>query len=114
MVFVRAWTLGVLASGLAAAASGRADARDMTYARDVKPLLDAHCIECHHDGGRKPDLSQFPFRMGEEEADQDAIVQKVLTLSGGTTPRMPPGMRPKLTSSEVDVIRQWREQGLLP
>lgn len=33
---------------------GEARSRPITYARDVAPILGAHCIDCHHEGGVGP------------------------------------------------------------
>lgn len=90
-----------------------ASAFAVTYSRDVKPVLDEHCIECHDGISHDPDLTSFPFSsatLSNEQAIADAILQK----TGGSSPEMPPGNRPKLTSSEVATIQQWRNDGMLP
>ncbi len=83
----------------------------VTYTQDVSPILDSHCIECH---GRHADLdlSQFPFVGGSN--NQPRIVDRMLARAGATPPSMPPGNRPKLTASEVAVVRAWRTGGLKP
>ena len=78
----------------------------------MKPLLDAHCIECHS-GGNDLDLSHFPFSF-KETSDQATIVDTMLAKLGAAPPQMPPGNRPKLTTSEVETIHEWREGGLAP
>lgn len=87
-------------------------AEDLTYTEDVKPVLDAACVECHHPNGRKPDLSQFPFVGANGSTDQDAIVQRVLARVDPARASMPPGVRTKLTSEQVRILSQWRDQGL--
>jgi cytochrome c553 len=90
---------------------GAAFAGDVTYSRDIKPILDAGCVECHHEGARGPNLSRFPFVLGDEN-DQDAIVGKILQKVDAAEPTMPPGARPKLTPAQVGLIKAWRGQGL--
>lgn len=109
-----AWVLAVaLAGGVGGVAQARGDADPVvvTYAQDIKPLLDGHCVECHHHGGHDPDLSGFPFR-SKTNAEQDAIVGKMLGLVQGTPTRMPPGNRTKLTAGQAATIQAWRDQGL--
>jgi mono/diheme cytochrome c family protein len=107
--------LGIFASCLVALSYGRqAHAEYLTYTRDIKPLLDAHCVECHHDGGRHPDLSVFPFRAEGSGDTGEQIVQKILEKVDTAAPKMPPGVRKKLSRDEVARIRTWLEQGLNP
>ena len=78
---LRVLRLGLLVSAVAGTLSvAEAGTADLTYSRDIKPLLDLRCVECHHDGARRPDLSRFPFRT---VVDQEAIVRKILDKVGG-------------------------------
>ena len=86
---------------------------DLTYAQDIKPILDNNCVECHPSGGRDPDLRQFPFQ-SKKLGGLDAIVTKDTEVTGGATPKMPPGQRDKLTSDQVNTISQWHSQGMKP
>ena len=104
----------LLATTLAAAAAPAfAGTFGLTYSQDIKPILDNNCVECHHAGGRDPDLSQFPFQ-SKKLSGQQAIVQKIVDVTGGTSPKMPPGQRDKLTSSQVNTVSQWLGEGLQP
>jgi uncharacterized membrane protein len=99
----------------ALAVSSSARAEDLGYETDIKPLLDEHCVECHHEGARRPNLSAFPFAMPPGSPnDQVAIVTKILAKVDVTQPKMPPGPRPKLTADQVARISLWLEQGLNP
>lgn len=113
MVFVDALRLGFVAFGLCGIFSATANAADLTYATDVKPLLDRSCVECHHEGARRPNLTRFPFTTSVAE-DQAAIVRRILLKVKVDAPTMPPGPRPKLTANEVQLIGLWLEQGLKP
>ena len=90
---------------------------DVSYSREVKPILEQHCVECHHDGARQPYLNNFPFSAAAEDPSQEAIVQKMLLYvqpQSGQAPRMPPGARPKLNPTEIEVLNEWLSQGLKP
>jgi len=84
----------------------------MTYHQNVAPILDKHCVECHS-AGKSLDLSRFPFKWAAGN-DQLQIVNLILAKTGGTKPKMPPGNRPKLTANQLNVIEQWRNDGLNP
>ena len=82
----------------------------LTYQANIKPILDSNCAECHHRGGREPNLDSFPFTMSGI-SDQVVIADKILQASGG---RMPPSPRTKLSDTERSTIEQWKNQGLEP
>jgi uncharacterized membrane protein len=84
----------------------------VTYATDVKPILDQNCIECH-DSGADLNLTAFPF-VSTTMTSQTAIVQAILGKVGATPPQMPPGNRPKLTADQVSTVQDWLNQGLQP
>ena len=84
----------------------------INFTQNVKPILDAHCVECHS-AGSTLDLSHFPFACATT-SDQRTIVDKMLSLAGTDSPQMPPGNRPKLSVAEVGTLRHWREEGLAP
>lgn len=89
----------------------------VTYQDTVRPLLEAHCVECHHANGRNPDLSQFPFQ-SRNDTEQEAIVQKILAyvqpVDAAHVARMPPGSRPKLAAGDVNLLLSWYDGGLQP
>lgn len=84
----------------------------VTYAREVAPIVDRHCTECHSLGADL-NLSLFPFA-SVWTTDQDTIVARMIAKAAGTSPSMPPGFRPKLTAQEADVLRRWKTEGLKP
>jgi hypothetical protein len=99
------WSVAVFTSGGSAFAL-------LTYGNDVKPILDAHCIECH-DSGADLNLTVFPF-VSSSTTDQNAIVDDILGKVSASPPQMPPGNRPKLSADDIGTIKQWQTDGLLP
>jgi mono/diheme cytochrome c family protein len=81
-----------------------------TYLKDVKPILDSHCILCHKTGGKDPDLTSFPFQ-SKKLPTQEAIVDKMLEEVGKNA--MPPGNKPKLSAQEIATLEQWKLDGLV-
>jgi mono/diheme cytochrome c family protein len=71
----------------------------------VKPIFDRACAECHHPGGRSPDLSQPPTSAG---------VDQILSVAGGSSPAMPPAPRDPLSQDDLNAISAWRNAGLNP
>jgi uncharacterized membrane protein len=113
MVVGGALRLGLFAAFFAMDAL--ASPRVPTYEEDVKPLLEGHCVECHHAGGARIDLTRFPFTMADGRVgDQEQIVRWILGKVDLNAPTMPPGVRTKLTVAEVRLIADWLEQGLNP
>ena len=96
-----------------AASLATASAFAVTYSQDVKPILDAHCIECHDGVSHDPDLTTFPFSSATLPTQQ-AVADEILQKTGGASPEMPPGNRPKLSAGEVATIQQWRNGGMQP
>jgi mono/diheme cytochrome c family protein len=111
-----ALTLWILASCLPGAV---ADDSPVDYARDVKPLLAAHCVRCH--GATKPkaklrvDTAQGLIAGGTTgpsvvagNGKESAII---LALRGeGTGDRMPL-KKPPLKEAEIETIRRWIDAG---
>jgi ankyrin repeat protein/mono/diheme cytochrome c family protein len=87
------------------------------FQRDVQPIFEQHCYGCHGPdqqmSGLRLDRRGDAMRGGTQSnigpgnADGSRLFHRVAGTSLGT--RMPPG-RP-LTDEQVDVIRQWIEEG---
>ncbi len=74
-----------------------------SFAKDIKPILDKNCAECHHAGGTLPDLSILP------SADvANTIIQLV------TNKAMPKAPRDPLSGSEISKITDWKNAGRNP
>jgi len=101
------------------------DQKDVTYAKDIKPILDKSCVKCH--GEQKPkarlrlDSLEAALRGGEDgkvivtgDSAKSLLVHNVGYL-GHKDNWMPPpknkaGIEP-LTKDEIGLIRAWIDQG---
>ncbi len=89
-----------------------ASAAEVTFSKDIAPILYKKCVGCHHPGDIAP-MSLLTYQIARPWAS--AIRQAVLTR------RMPPWHAdpryghfqndPSLTQAELDLIRTWAEQG---
>jgi len=93
------------------------DAATVDFARDVQPLLQAHCIECHgpkkQKNGFRLDRRSDAFKggtaamIGRGNADASRLYLR-LTGAGFDT-QMPPDA--PLSAEQIGVIKRWIDQG---
>jgi len=111
---------GLLAAGhLGAQPAPAAKAAPVDFTKDVRPILDRHCVSCHgpekQKGGLRLDRRADALRGGD---GGKAIVpgtpadSPLLKLVSGADPDnvMPPRGE-RLTAAQVDILRAWIEQG---
>jgi hypothetical protein len=87
-------------------ASEPVDPNALSYARDILPLMEEHCTECHHPG-RQPDLSIMPG----DRTLRNFLAERI--LARGET-NMPPSPRDHLSPAHLDLIRRWKLEGANP
>lgn len=85
----------------------------VTYGQNVKPILDANCIECHNATNQDLSLQSFPFS-SKTTSNQSIIVQDILSMLDANPAKMPPGNRPKLPQDDITTIQDWLNGGLQP
>ena len=73
----------------------------ITYAINVKPIIDNNCIQCHGNGGTFPNLTTY------NGTSANAAIVKTEVASR----RMPQGG--SLTQEEIDAISCWIDGGAL-
>lgn len=111
--------LSALAIGLAAATTGLAQNRTISFARDIQPLLKKRCLECHGGTTRKGNIS-FASRVlatskGESGATAvvplDLVKSELITriITDDPDDQMPP--KERLSESEIDLLKTWIRQG---
>ena len=107
-----------------------ASADDVSFARDIVPLLKSRCVMCHmqdsaqaglalHPKGGYANLSGVPstqsplMRVTPGSADNSYLYRKLAgtqTAAGGSGERMPFGEAP-LPEEKIELIRRWIEAG---
>jgi hypothetical protein len=98
---------------------------DLTYDKDIKPLLEKACIKCH--GAEKPkskyrvDSREAMIKGGESEeaaiipgkSEKSPLIHYVADLVEDM--EMPPTEKrdkyPKLTTEQIGILRAWIDQG---
>lgn len=95
----------------------------VSFAKDVKPILDKHCSECHTHGGQGFEASGFSIenydsimkgtRFGAVIHPGNSLTSSLVALVEGRanpTIRMPHGREP-LSDKEIKTIKEWIDQG---
>ncbi len=106
------------------ALSGCKKEESISYAQDVKPIIDNYCIECHATGGKGFEASGFNLesyeglmkgtRNGPMVIAGDSAGSNMLVLMEGRADpsiSMPHGKMKGATGRELDTIRKWIDQG---
>ena len=88
------------------------------YRRQIRPILDDRCLECHSQDKRKGGLSLANYSDALEGGRNGAVIRPgrsarsliLHRLSGATEPQMPKDEEP-LTPRQIALIRQWIDEG---
>ena len=96
---------------------------EMSFAKDVQPILNKHCVECHLNGGQGHQASGFMVdsyaglmkgtKFGPVIVPGDAVSSSFYRLVAGEVDasiRMPHGKDP-LPAAEIAVVENWINQG---
>jgi mono/diheme cytochrome c family protein len=101
--------------------AGSAQAADVNYERDIKPLFAAKCAACHgalkQQSGLRLDAAQLLRAGGDSgpvvtpgDVEQSLLWQRITAAEGAG--RMPPaGEGEPLTAAQLQLVRTWIEQG---
>lgn len=93
-----------------------ADETAIDFGRDVVPILQQHCVRCHHSENRKGEISLSTVSdlrdnghvvAGKPDASD---LLTLVTSQGGKPPKMPKEGAP-LTPRQVAILRQWISSG---
>lgn len=108
---------------LAVAAIG-GHARGVDFQKDIFPLLDQHCVECHSEDDSDGELKLDTFagliaggktgKAVEVGKGSDSLLVKFLEGRSGKTGKnqfMPPGKREHLSDAEIALFRAWIDAG---
>jgi len=91
----------------------------LSFAKDIQPIIKAHCIQCHGDKNGAGGLSLGTFAsttkggvsgpsLVKSQSSKSLFLQRIEGKDG--KPRMPMGFGP-LSSGDVQTIREWIDQG---
>ena len=96
----------------------------VSFAGDVKPVLDQFCVECHQPGGAGHAATGFSMASHTEllrGTDNGAMVipgdsmgsNLVVLMEGRADPsiKMPHGSSDKVAQFQIDKIKQWIDSG---
>lgn len=120
---------GAICASLLLTAASSAFADDaVSFKRDVEPILNKHCVQCHMEGTELGNFSLYPDPRGNMikmqstqcglnlvepgRPDQSYMLIKMLGAQasvGGKGLRMP--WEYDLSKAEIEVVRRWIRQG---
>jgi len=95
--------------------------KDLTYAKDIKPLFEKSCFKCHgtekQKGKLRLDSLEAVKKGGEDgevivvgKSEKSSLVHAIAALDPDMT--MPPeGKGDPLTKEQVGLVRAWIDQG---
>lgn len=96
----------------------------VSFAADVKPVLDEFCLECHQPGGAGHEATGFSMASHADllkGTDNGAMVvpgdsmgsNLVVLMEGRADPsiKMPHGNSQKVAQFQIDKIKQWIDEG---
>ena len=95
--------------------------KDLTYAKDIKPLFEKNCFKCHgsekQKGKLRLDTLEAVKKGGEDgevilagKSEKSPLVHAIAALDPDMT--MPPeGKGDPLTKEQVGLVRAWIDQG---
>jgi len=125
---MRKVVLSVLVAGAALAMATGAGAATkkstVSYAEDVAPILQAHCVSCHQAGGEGLEKSGLDLtsydglikgtKFGPIVVANDTQTSNLVVLLDGRADKsiqMPHGTKKKLSTCDSDTIRTWIHEG---
>jgi mono/diheme cytochrome c family protein len=114
------WVLMVVAANVASAAELPAPAkRKVDFVKDIQPILESRCYECH--GARKQkaelrwDVKKLALKGGESGpaivAGKSAESRMIQLVSGINPDLVMPAKGERLTAEQIGLLRAWIDQG---
>ena len=110
--------LAAFASGLSC--QKKAEVKPVDFVTQIKPLLQARCINCHHSGALFGDLSFESSAIAMQPRKKGPIITPgdpaashfyiVLTLPDPDKKAMPPTGH-RIPNPEVELVKRWIEEG---
>lgn len=98
--------------------------KEISYASQIRPILEAHCLECHTAGGPGTEASGLSMesydslmkgtKFGPVIKAGDAISSTIMILIDGRADpsiNMPHGDRAPLSGEQIKLMEQWINEG---
>lgn len=102
----------IVCAAFAMACADKGDQDPPTYTRDVAPILDSRCVNCHQDGGIAP----FGLTTYEEASTFASLIADAVTDRRMPPAQPVPGCQdyvpdPSLSDEEIAAISDWADAG---
>ncbi|MCA9215265.1 MAG: hypothetical protein KDB27_19490 [Planctomycetales bacterium] len=109
-------TLLCFVAALQLAANARAD---VSYERDVAPILVKYCVGCHSDDDPEGELSLETYAALQNGNEHGPVLvardvqasRMIRLLTGQDKPKMPPDDEPAPTAGDIATLKQWILEG---
>ena len=115
-----------LGLAFAAIALGTGCEHQVTFAKDVQPILQEKCLQCHQPGGQGYERSGLDMRTYESLMhgtkfgkviipgdSMDSVLMELVEHRADPSINMP-YQHPKLTDDKLKVLKMWIDQGATP
>lgn len=115
--------IAVMCGGLLIAGCAN-DGAEVSYSKDVRPIFEKSCLECHKAGGTGEQKSGLNMESYESlmkgtkfgpiiEPGSGASSTLIRLISGHADPslKMPHGDRQPIPDGDVETIKRWVDQG---
>ena len=79
------------------------------FTKEILPILEDHCYDCHGDGEKKGKIAFDTF--GSTAALMDQTDLWVHALKNVRSGLMPPAKEERLTSKELSTLAEWIKRG---
>ena len=90
------------------------DIEQITYYSDIKPILDAYCVDCHQADGIAPfPLEEFSILQPYVDLIVHSITQKTMPPWGANDVGVPLKYDQRLSADQISMITQWVEDGAI-
>jgi WD40 repeat protein/mono/diheme cytochrome c family protein len=119
-LFISAFLVSSLVAQERPAEEGKAPSVEVSFARDIRPILLARCVGCHQGARTEGDylMTDFDRLLGEGESgkaavvpgkpDESFLIEQITPVDGRAEM---PTEGPPLAEKEIALIRRWIEQG---
>lgn len=76
-----------------------------TYQKDIKPIIESSCIDCHNNGSGIGGFSLLNYEDVKDVTDSGNLIFRIETATGI---KSMPLNGPKLSKSNIDLIKLWK------